>query len=76
MLVFKDPIMGLVAGIQLSVNDMLNVGDWLEMPKIRRGRCRDGYRADHGQSAELGIIPSPPSRLTPRFPIPSKTGRK
>ncbi|MFP2770257.1 mechanosensitive ion channel family protein [Oceanisphaera sp. KMM 10153] len=33
MLVFKDPILGLVAGIQLSANDMLSVGDWLEMPK-------------------------------------------
>ncbi|EHD22764.1 MULTISPECIES: mechanosensitive ion channel family protein [Brenneria] len=33
MLVFKDPIMGLVAGIQLSVNNMLLLGDWLEMPK-------------------------------------------
>lgn len=33
MLVFKDPILGLVAGIQLSANNMLTVGDWLEMPK-------------------------------------------
>lgn len=33
MLVFKDPIMGLVAGIQLSANNMLKLGDWLEMPK-------------------------------------------
>ncbi len=33
MLVFKDPILGLVAGIQLSANDMLSVGDWLEMSK-------------------------------------------
>lgn len=33
MLVFKDPIMGLVGGIQLSANRMLSVGDWLEMPK-------------------------------------------
>lgn len=33
MLVFKDPIMGFVAGIQLSVNNMLEVNDWLEMPK-------------------------------------------
>lgn len=33
MLVFKDPIMGLVAGIQLSANNMLALGDWLEMPK-------------------------------------------
>lgn len=31
MLVFKDPILGLVAGIQLSANDMLKIGDWLEM---------------------------------------------
>ncbi len=33
LLVFKDPILGLVAGIQLSANNMLAVGDWLEMPK-------------------------------------------
>lgn len=33
MLVFKDPILGLVAGIQLSANSMLKLGDWLEMPK-------------------------------------------
>lgn len=33
MLVFKDPILGLVAGVQLSANKMLSVGDWLEMPK-------------------------------------------
>jgi miniconductance mechanosensitive channel len=32
LLIFKDPILGLVAGIQLSANDMLAVGDWLEMP--------------------------------------------
>jgi miniconductance mechanosensitive channel len=33
LLIFKDPILGLVAGIQLSANDMLRVGDWLEMPQ-------------------------------------------
>ncbi|RRZ87017.1 mechanosensitive ion channel family protein [Erwinia sp. 198] len=33
MLVFKDPILGLVAGIQLSANNMLKLGDWLDMPK-------------------------------------------
>jgi miniconductance mechanosensitive channel len=33
MLVFKDSIMGLVAGVQLSANDMLRPGDWIEMPK-------------------------------------------
>ena len=33
MLVFKDSIMGLVAGVQLSVNDMLKPGDWIQVPK-------------------------------------------
>lgn len=33
LLVFKDPILGFVAGIQLSANKMLILGDWLEMPK-------------------------------------------
>lgn len=33
MLVFKDSIIGLVAGIQLSANDMLKPGDWIEAPK-------------------------------------------
>ena len=33
MLVFKDMIVGLVAGVQLSVNDMLRPGDWIAMPK-------------------------------------------
>lgn len=33
LLVFKDPLLGLVAGIQLSANKMVAIGDWLEMPK-------------------------------------------
>lgn len=33
MLVFKDTILGLVAGIQLSANDMVRIGDWITMPK-------------------------------------------
>ena len=33
MLVFKDSIMGLVAGVQLSANDMLRPGDWITMSK-------------------------------------------
>ena len=33
MLVFQDTIKGLVAGIQLSANDMLRPGDWISMPK-------------------------------------------
>ncbi|PLW70566.1 mechanosensitive ion channel family protein [Pseudohalioglobus lutimaris] len=45
MLVFKDPILGLVAGIQLSANEMLAIGDWLEMPK---------YGAD-GDVIDIGL---------------------
>lgn len=33
LLVFKDTILGLVASIQISTNDMIRVGDWVEMPK-------------------------------------------
>ncbi len=32
MLVFKDSILGLVAGIQLSANEMVSLGNWIEMP--------------------------------------------
>tara|TARA_B110000305_G_scaffold101715_1_gene114443 strand:+ start:1467 stop:2807 length:1341 start_codon:yes stop_codon:yes gene_type:complete len=32
MLVFKDVILGFIAGIQLATNRMLARGDWLEMP--------------------------------------------
>jgi len=31
--IFKDSILGLVAGILLSLNDMLRIGDWIEMPQ-------------------------------------------
>lgn len=33
LLIFKDSLLGLVAGVQLSTNDMVQVGDWIEMPK-------------------------------------------
>ncbi|MEG1622936.1 MAG: mechanosensitive ion channel [Alistipes sp.] len=33
MLIFRDSILGFVSGIQLSVNNMLKVGDWITMPK-------------------------------------------
>lgn len=33
MLVFKDSVLGLVAGVQLSANDMLRPGDWITMAK-------------------------------------------
>jgi miniconductance mechanosensitive channel len=34
MLVFKDTLLSLVASVQLSSNDMLRVGDWIEMPQL------------------------------------------
>ena len=34
LLVFKDTILSLVASVQLSSNDMLRVGDWIEMPSL------------------------------------------
>ena len=34
MLVFKDTLMSLVASIQLTSNDMLRVGDWIQMPAL------------------------------------------
>lgn len=45
MLVFKDVILGFVAGIQLSTNRMLAIGDWLEMPS---------HKAD-GDVEEIGL---------------------
>lgn len=32
MLIFQDSILGFVAGIQFSANNMLRIGDWIEMP--------------------------------------------
>ena len=32
MLIFKDSILGFVAGVQLSQNNMLRLGDWIQMP--------------------------------------------
>jgi miniconductance mechanosensitive channel len=33
LLIFRDPILGLVGGIQMSVNDMVRPGDWIVMEK-------------------------------------------
>jgi len=33
LLIFKDTLMGFVASIQLSANDMVHIGDWVSMPK-------------------------------------------
>lgn len=34
LLIFKDTILGFVSSIQMSANDMVRVGDWIEMPKF------------------------------------------
>ena len=42
MLIFKDSILGFVAGVQLSQNDMLRVGDWIIVPStIANGIVED-----------------------------------
>jgi miniconductance mechanosensitive channel len=33
LLIFRDTILGLVASLQLTGNDMVHVGDWIEMPQ-------------------------------------------
>ena len=62
MLVFKDSIVGLVAGVQISLNDMVRIGDWITMPSqgvdgnvTRRGRECDRHIADYGQGAEFRL---------------------
>lgn len=42
MLVFKDTILSFVAGVQLDSNDMMRVGDWIEMPQVGA----DGFVVD------------------------------
>lgn len=45
LLVFRDTILGFVASIQVATNDMVRIGDWIEMPK---------YGAD-GQVLEINL---------------------
>ncbi|GAA0359621.1 mechanosensitive ion channel [Bowmanella denitrificans] len=45
LLVFRDTILGFVAGVQIVANRMVNNGDWIELPK---------YGAD-GTVLELGL---------------------
>ena len=32
LIVFKDPLLGLVAGVQVSANNFIQIGDWIEIP--------------------------------------------
>lgn len=45
LLVFKDSILGFVASVRIAANDMLRIGDWVEMPK---------YGAD-GDVVDIGL---------------------
>ncbi len=42
LLIFKDAILGLVSGVQLSINDLVRVGDWITIP----GQDADGTVID------------------------------
>jgi miniconductance mechanosensitive channel len=46
MLIFKDSLLGLVAGLQIASNDLVSEGDWIEIPK---------YGAD-GTVTEVGLM--------------------
>lgn len=45
LLIFRDTILGFVAGIQIAANRMFNTGDWIEVPK---------YQID-GEIVEIGL---------------------
>lgn len=65
MLVFKDSIMGVVAGVQLTLNDMLRPGDWITVPS----RNINGTVVDVGlttvkvQNFDNTIVTVPPYSL-------------
>ena len=65
MLIFRDSILGLVAGVQLSANDMLRPGDWITMAKYGA----DGYVTEvtlttvKGQNFDKTITTIPPYAL-------------
>ena len=65
MLVFKDSILGLVAGLQLSQNDMLRVGDWIVVPStIANGIVIDvNLTAVKVQNWDNTIVTLPPYTL-------------
>ncbi len=65
MLVFQDTILGLVAGIQLSVNDMLRPGDWICAPKCNaNGTVKEvTLTTVKVQNFDMTIITIPPYTL-------------
>lgn len=65
MLIFKDSILGLVAGLQLSQNDMLRVGDWIVVPStLANGTVIDvSLTSVKVQNFDNTIITLPPYSL-------------
>ena len=65
MLIFKDSILGLVAGLQLSQNDMLRVGDWIVVPStLANGIVTDvSLTAVKVQNFDNTIVTLPPYTL-------------
>lgn len=65
MLIFKDTILGFVAGVQLSQNDMLRIGDWIVVPStIANGIVIDmSLTAVKVQNWDNTIVTLPPYTL-------------
>lgn len=65
MLIFKDSILGFTAGIQLALNDMVHVGDWIVVPSTpANGIVRDvSLTAVKIQNFDNTIITCPPYTL-------------
>ena len=54
LLIFRDSILGFVSGIQLSANNMVQIGDWIEMPKYDANGDSDRHHPADDQGAKLG----------------------
>lgn len=65
MLIFKDSILGFVASVQLSQNDMLRIGDWIVVPStIANGIVQDmSLTAVKVQNWDNTIVTLPPYTL-------------
>lgn len=65
MLVFKDSILGVVAGVQLTLNDMLRPGDWITVParNINGTVLEVGLIAVKVQNFDNTIVTVPPYSL-------------
>ncbi len=65
MLVFKDSIMGMVAGVQLTLNDMLRPGDWITVParNINGTVLEVGLTTVKVRNFDMTVVTVPPYSL-------------